>query len=126
MVLTSRLLPGSVAGPLAGLVAGVVVALAVSAGCEPAIDCNALCARTLACEVTFGPSDDPDGSRVQSGERTDAESCALGCEESPRVTVDNARCIDSLAITGDAAACQPQVMECLGLAEQVPLTPAAG
>jgi hypothetical protein len=87
--------------------------------CAPAIDCEALCARTLACEVTFGPSDDPDGAKIKSGERSDDESCAIGCEESPRVTVDNARCIDALEITSDPAQCQAQVMECLGLAEQL-------
>jgi hypothetical protein len=90
------------------------------AACTPDIDCDALCARTLACEVTFGPSDDPDGARIASGERSDAESCALGCEESPRVTVDNARCIDELTITDDPASCQNGVMECLGLAQEIP------
>jgi hypothetical protein len=105
------------------VVASTVVAGGVGS-CTPEVDCNALCARTLACEVTFGPSDDPDGERIASGERTDAESCALGCEESPRVTVENARCIDGLQITDDAGACQPQVMECLGLASEVPADPA--
>ena len=110
-MLGQRLVPGAV----------LVLTCAFSAGssCAPSIDCEALCARTLACEVTFGPSDDPDGSRLAAGERTDAESCAIGCEESPRVTVDNARCIDALEITTDPAQCQPQVMECLGLADQL-------
>ena len=94
-----------------------VVVTASTVACEPAIDCNALCARTLACEVTFGPSDDPSGEKVKSGERSDAESCRVGCEESPRVTVDNARCIDGLTISSDPAQCQGDVMACLGLAD---------
>jgi hypothetical protein len=98
----------------AGVVCGAVYGFTA---CAPTIDCEALCARTLACEVTFGPSDDPDGSRLAAGERTDDESCVIGCAESPRVTVDNARCIDELEITTDPAGCQAQVMECLGLAE---------
>jgi len=100
---------------VAGLVATVGPVGAV--GCAPSIDCDALCARTLACEVTFGPSDDPDGAKIASGERTDEQSCAIGCEESPRVTVDNARCIDALEITTDPAQCQPDVMDPLGLAD---------
>jgi hypothetical protein len=100
------------------LIVGLLAASA-STSCAPSIDCDALCARTLACEVTFGPSDDPNGDKIDSGERSDEESCRLGCEESPRVTVDNARCIDALEITSDPAQCQPQVMECLGLAEEI-------
>ena len=91
----------------------------LATSCAPSIDCDALCARTLACEVTFGPSDDPDGTKNENRERTDEESCREGCEESPRVTVDNARCIDGLEITSDPAQCQVQVMECLGLAAEL-------
>ena len=108
--------PSSFVAPLVAGVAGFVGPIG-AAGCAPTINCEALCARTLACEVTFGPSDDPDGSRIASGERSDEQSCAIGCEESPRVTVDNARCIDSLEITADPGQCQPEVMECLGLAD---------
>lgn len=85
-------------------------------GC-PGVDCEALCQRTLACEVTFAPSDDPDEQKVDSGERTELESCARGCEESPTVTVDSASCVDTVEVTGDPAQCQPAVVECLGLTE---------
>ncbi len=81
------------------------------------VDCDALCARTLACEVTFGPADDPDGAKVVSGERSDAESCALGCAESPTVNVDNAACVDQLEISSDPALCQDAVLRCLDLEE---------
>jgi hypothetical protein len=87
-----------------------------AAGC-PSVDCEALCQRTLACEVTFAPSDDPDELKVDTGERTALQSCALGCEESPTVTVESASCIDELEITGDPAQCQPGVVDCLGLSE---------
>ncbi len=94
---------------------------AVGAGCgddggaDANVNCQNLCARTLACEVTFAPSDDPEGAKIVAGDRTDAESCALGCTESPIVTADHASCIDALVITGDAAACQKPVLECLEL-----------
>jgi len=91
--------------------------LAVGACSSPVVDCDALCARTLACEVTFGPADDPDGEKIVAGERTDAESCALGCEESPTVNVDNATCVDGLEIGSDPAACQDDVLRCLKLDE---------
>ncbi len=91
--------------------------LVFGVACAPDVDCVALCKRTLACEVTFGPSDDPEGQKIASNERTDEESCVVGCEESPHVTPQSAGCIDDLAIPSDPAQCQPQVMECLGLAE---------
>jgi hypothetical protein len=97
----------------------VLAAVGLSTSCTPEVDCGALCARTLACEVTFGPTDDPEGQKITSGERTDDESCAVGCEESPLVTVDNARCIDALQITSDPEQCQQQVMDCLGLEDQL-------
>lgn len=84
------------------------------AACGPRVDCEALCARTLACEVTFQPPDDPSERKVQSGERSELESCTLGCEAHPAVTVDNARCIDELEV-GDASVCQDQVLACLEL-----------
>ena len=88
--------------------------LPVLSSCGPHVDCDALCARTLACEVTFAASDDPTGAKIKSGERTDAQSCALGCEANPVVTVDSARCVDAVTIT-DAAACQVPVKTCFGL-----------
>lgn len=87
-----------------------------AAGC-PSVDCEALCQRTLACEVTFAPSDDPDEQKVDNGDRTALESCALGCQESPTVTIDSASCIDELEVTGDPAQCQPGVVGCLGLSD---------
>ena len=82
-------------------------------GCGPRVDCEKLCARTLACEVTFAAPDDPDGEKLASGERTDEEACAIGCEESTYVTVDGARCVDGVD-TSDPEACQPEVLDCLG------------
>lgn len=94
----------------------VFMVVGASTGCSSAtVDCDALCARTLACEVTFGPSDDPDGEKIVAGVRTDAESCALGCGESPTVNVENATCVDNLEITGDPTLCQDDVLRCLKL-----------
>lgn len=96
-----------------------IAAVVASCGCGDdgsAVDCSALCARTLACEVTFAPSDDPEGEKIKSGERSDAESCALGCEESPTVTVEHASCVDGLDIVGgDPGSCQDAVLTCLEL-----------
>jgi len=96
--------------------AGLFFAAAVfgSACAEPEIDCAALCARTLACDVAFVPSDDPDEALIASGERTEAESCALGCEESPVVTVEHAACADGVAITEDEV-CQDALLTCFEL-----------
>ncbi len=87
-----------------------------SSGCQQ-VDCEALCQRTLACEVSFAPSDDPSEERVERGERTALQSCARGCEESPTVTVESASCIDELEIGGDPAQCQTAVATCLGVEE---------
>lgn len=86
-----------------------------AAACGPRVDCEKLCARTLACEVTFAAPDDPDGDKLRSGERTDEEACALGCAESPHVTVESARCIDAVD-TSDPDVCQRPVLDCLGYA----------
>ena len=94
----------------------VVVAAAGLSGCQH-VDCEALCQRTLACEVSFAPSDDPSEERVELGERTSLQSCALGCEESPTVTVESASCVDELDIGGDPAQCQADVLTCFGLQE---------
>jgi hypothetical protein len=90
---------------------GAVVCAAL--GCGPTVDCEALCRRTLACEVEFTAPDDPTGAQVASGERSELESCTLGCEASSLVTVESASCIDGLD-TRDAASCQGEVLACLG------------
>ncbi len=87
--------------------------LVAGAGCGESVDCDALCARTLRCEVSFAAEDDPEGAKVKSGLRTDAESCALGCAESPYVNVESAKCIDGVT-EFDPPVCQPQVLDCLG------------
>jgi hypothetical protein len=95
----------------------VLVAALAGGACGPRVDCEKLCARTLACEVTFAAPDDPDGAKLRSGERTDEEACALGCAESTYVTVDGARCVDGVD-TSDPATCQPEVLDCLGYAQR--------
>ena len=101
--------------------AHLVSALAVAAcllanGCS-SVDCETLCQKTLACEIAFAPGDDPDEQKILAGERSEIESCALGCEESPTVTVDAADCIDGVPPSDDVDVCQPPIMECLGLGE---------
>ena len=86
-------------------------------GCGPTVDCESLCRRTLACEVTFTAPDDPQDRQVQSGERTELESCTSGCQASPLVTVDSARCIDELD-TRDPEVCQEQVLDCLEVEDE--------
>ena len=85
-------------------------------GCgEAEVNCENLCIRTLACEVTFGPSDDPEGALIASGERTAEQSCALGCEENPAVTPESALCVDEVTNADtNPATCQPPVLECFG------------
>jgi len=94
-------------------------------GC-PSVDCEALCEKTLACEVTFAPSDDPDEQRVDSGERTELESCAIGCQESPTVTVESAACIDEVEVGADPATCQAPIATCLGIEAALDDTGGAG
>ncbi|HEY1098583.1 MAG TPA: hypothetical protein VGF99_06630 [Myxococcota bacterium] len=96
----------------------IVVAAVVGGGCS-SVDCETLCRKTLECNVAFAPSDDPDENKIVTGERTEIESCALGCEESPIVDVDAADCLDGVAATGDLDTCQPQMLQCLGLDEAV-------
>lgn len=95
------------------LVALLFVAAIAGAGCGPRVDCTNFCQRALACEVTFQPTDDPGEEKVASGERTELESCARGCEESPRVTVESATCVDELDVR-DPNVCQARVLDCLG------------
>jgi len=85
-------------------------------GCGPSVDCEALCARTLACEVTFDAPDDVDGTLIESGERTEEEACVLGCQGHPVVTVENATCVDGLD-TRDPSVCQSQTLQCFGIDE---------
>lgn len=93
----------------------VVVAVTAGAACSGEVNCENLCLHTLACEVTFAPSDDIDGAKIESGERTAEEGCALGCEENPAVTVDSALCVDNVTATDtNAATCQGPVLECFG------------
>ena len=99
--------------PLALLV--VVVAVTAGAACAGEVNCENLCLHTLACEVTFAPADDIDGAKIESGERTDDEGCALGCAENPAVTVDSALCVDNVtAADTNPATCQGPVLECFG------------
>ena len=90
---------------------GSLVALSTAA-CSP-VDCDAVCDRTLACGVSFDAPDDPDGARIRSGERSEAESCVLGCQTSPLVDHEAARCIADVR-PGDAEVCEDQVAACLG------------
>jgi len=94
-----------------------VVALSTTIACEATVDCESLCARTLACDVEFTAPDDPDGDKVASGERSELESCVLGCEVSPLVTLESASCVDGLD-TSDPATCQGEVLDCLGASEE--------
>jgi hypothetical protein len=89
----------------------IAAAQLLLSACGETIDCELLCQRTLACEVTFEAPDDPDGLRVP-GERSELESCTLGCQASPLVDVASASCIDELD-TRDANVCQEQVLSCL-------------
>jgi hypothetical protein len=87
-------------------------------GCQD-VDCEAVCQRTLACEVTFAPLDDPAEERVARGDRTALQSCTLGCSDSPTVTPESAACIDDLTIGGDPAQCQSGVVTCLGVQDAI-------
>jgi hypothetical protein len=84
--------------------------------CGPTIDCEAVCRRTLLCEVDFTAPDDPQGRRVRSGERSELESCTLGCQSSSLVTVESVTCLDGID-TRDASTCQGEVLLCLGVDE---------
>lgn len=94
----------------------LVVVCVLGSACGPSVNCENLCRRTLACEVEFAAPDDPDGALVESGERSELESCVLGCEASALVTVESASCVDEVD-TSDAAECQDDVLACLGRAE---------
>lgn len=93
----------------------VVCALSPALGCGETVDCGALCDRTIACEVTFDAPDDPNGSRINDGTRTQRDACILGCEAHPVVDVESAACVDALE-TQDPTVCQERVLDCFGLA----------
>ena len=90
-------------------------AAGVATGCGGEVNCENLCTRTLTCEVTFAPSDDLEGAKIVSGERTDEQSCALGCAENPAVTTESAQCVDEVTnASQDPVVCQRQVLDCFG------------
>ncbi len=82
-------------------------------GCGESVNCENLCTRTLKCNVSFQPSDDPDRAKVAVGERTEQDSCAIGCTENQVVTIDAAKCIDNVMIQ-DGPTCQKEMLTCLG------------
>lgn len=95
------------------LCGGVVL----GAGCGPTatVNCENLCMRTMVCQVTFAPEDDLDGEKIESGERTAEESCALGCADQPAVTPDSAACVDSVTdASQNPSVCQEGVLACFG------------
>ena len=98
-VLLQALLPALLCGALAG--------------CGETVDCEALCVRTLKCNVSFQPSDDPDRSKVVVGDRTEQESCEVGCLENEVVTVEAGLCIENVPIL-DGQTCQQEMLNCLG------------
>ena len=85
------------------------------ASCGPSVNCENLCTRTMLCQVTFAPKDDLEGERIANGERTAAESCALGCADQPAVTPESAACVDDATDQSrDPAVCQDTVLACFG------------
>jgi hypothetical protein len=102
---------------LPALACAFLLSLTACGGDE--VNCENLCKHTLACEVSFAPSDDLEGKKIKSGERTDLESCTLGCEENPRVTEESARCVDQVTVT-TAEQCQEPVLDCFGAADAQP------
>ena len=87
------------------------VCFIVSACAGP--DCPAICQRTLACDVTFTPADDPNLERVSVGERSAQESCELGCQESLGVDDHTEACVAAVK-PGVPAECRPDILACLG------------
>lgn len=97
------------------VVALLLAAAPLAASCGPEVNCENLCTRTMLCQVTFAPSDDLEGEKIDTGERTAAESCALGCAEQPAVTPDSAGCVDEATdASQDPAVCQDTVLACFG------------
>lgn len=95
--------------------AAALSATALGASCGPNVNCENLCTRTLLCQVTFAPKDDLEGEKIANGERTAAESCALGCADQPAVTPESATCVDEATdASQDPAVCQDTVLACFG------------
>lgn len=96
---------------------GTLLYVWLLAGCGPTVNCENLCARTMVCQVTFAPEDDLEGAKVESGERSAAESCALGCADQPAVTPESAGCVDAATdASQDPAVCQETVLACFDAA----------
>ncbi len=93
----------------------VTLLATVGSACGDQVNCENLCLHTLPCEVTFAPLDDLEGDKIASGERSDAESCALGCADNSAITVEGALCVDEVtAADRDPSTCNANVLECLG------------
>jgi hypothetical protein len=85
----------------------------IGAGACGQPDCEKVCVRTLPCNLTFAPGDDPQLRKVESGERTAQGSCEQGCRESLTVDENREQCL--LAVTTqDVGRCRAQLLECLG------------
>jgi hypothetical protein len=97
------------------LVLGVIpLSLTLSlVGCGETVNCENLCTRTLKCNVSFQPADDPDRAMVAAGERNELQSCTAGCVDNEIVTVERASCIDALPIQNENT-CQNAMLDCLG------------
>lgn len=100
-----------------GRLALSVLVLAFTA-CGARVDCEKLCARTLACAVTF-KVETTTSPAEESTNAAGLEECTAGCENDPRVTVEAASCIDDLEV-GDPSQCQVPVLACLDLKENDP------
>ncbi|MFH1808477.1 MAG: hypothetical protein ABIJ09_07025 [Pseudomonadota bacterium] len=79
----------------------------------PGPDCLAICDHSLACDVTFTPADDPNLRKIESGERTDRESCELGCRESLSVDAASEACILGVEAR-EPEQCRAELQTCLG------------
>jgi hypothetical protein len=93
------------------VVATALAFAAVWGGCGQTVNCENLCARTLACGVTFGSADETVQERIDAGELSEAEGCSIGCEER-EVNVETASCIDAVPVTS-VAECQDPVLACI-------------
>ena len=101
--------------PIFALLRGAVLGgsmLLLAAGCGETVNCENLCTRTLKCNVSFQPADDPDRAKVAAGERTEQESCVEGCIANEIVTVERATCIDNVPME-NALTCQNEMLDCL-------------
>ena len=104
---------------------GISFALLVTAnsscvGCGEPVDCTSVCEKALECEVTFDAPDDPDEEQIESGERSELESCVMGCNQSELVTSESAQCIDSID-SENPAICQEMTLDCLEIESTEPI-----